>query len=74
MVMMELDGISFGANNSVQEMDAGANITVQALWVGGPESVNVVDAGRGLVHSSFSALLLPSRKMKVIIEFALAAR
>jgi hypothetical protein len=58
MVMMELDGISFGANNSVQEMDAGVNI-VQALWVDGPES-NVVDVG-ALLHSysSFSALHYP---------------
>jgi hypothetical protein len=45
MVMMELDGISFGANNSVQEMDAGVNITVQALWVDGPESVTLSTRG-----------------------------
>jgi hypothetical protein len=71
MVMAELDDISFSVNNSVQEMDAGVDIDVQALWVDGPDSKR---CRRGARLASFtvpvSALLLPSRKPK-IIEFAL---
>jgi hypothetical protein len=71
MVMAELDDISFLANNSVQEMDAGVDIAVQALWVDGPDSKR---CRRGMRLASFTiplgALLLPSRKLK-IIDFAL---
>lgn len=67
MVMVELDDISFRANSSVQEMDAGVDITVQAFWVDGPESKR---CRRGARLTSFtipsSALLLPSRKPKII--------
>jgi hypothetical protein len=71
MVIAELDDISFSSNNSVQEMDAGVDIDVQAFWVDGPDSKS---CRRGARLASFtvpySALLLPSRKQK-IIQFAL---
>ena len=71
MVMVELDGISFSANNSVEEMDAGVDIGVQALWVDGPDS-KICRRGARLASFTvpFSALLLPSRKPK-IIDFVL---
>jgi hypothetical protein len=71
MVMAELDDISFTGNNSVQEMDAGVNIDVQALWVDGPDSKRCRrGAHLASFTVSFGALLLPSRKLK-IIDFAL---
>jgi hypothetical protein len=71
MVMAELDEISFRANNSVQEMDTGVEIAVQALWVEGPDG-NSCRRGADLASFTipFSALLLPSRKQK-IIDFTL---
>jgi hypothetical protein len=70
MVMADLDGISFSANNSVQEMDAGVGIDVQALWVDGQDSKS---CRHGACLASFtvpfSALLLPSRKLKTIDFF-----
>jgi hypothetical protein len=71
MVMVELDDISFSANNSVEEMDAGVDIDVQAFWVDGPDNKS---CRRGARLASFvvpyNALLLPSRKSKNI-DFSL---
>jgi hypothetical protein len=79
MVMAELDDISFradnsvsfSANNSVQEIDAGVAIDVQAFWVDGPDSKSCRCGARLASFTvPFSALLLPSCK-PTIIEFAL---
>jgi hypothetical protein len=71
MVMAELYDISFSANNSVQDMDAGVDIDVQAFWVDGPDNKS---CRRGARLASFTvpynALLLPSRASK-IIDFSL---